>query len=295
MLLLKAFLVFLCFSGCTALTTPPPAETQLTEFKLDKPVRVALVLGGGGSKGIAHLGAIQELEKAGIRPDLIVGCSAGAIVGAFYADEPNLAHAEQLFLKLKRSDLLDTSFLGGRFGPVTGKKLQAFMQKNLKAQSFQDLKIPLIVVATDLLKGDTVELSQGEISSAINASCALPGLFKPVVLHNKYLIDGGVSSPLPIEIAKKYGAELVIAIDVSEELPSSQPSHLFGIAKRGIEISYRKLIAHSLEKADIAIKMSFQDIGMLSEHLNQEMYEHGRLQARNALPDIQKIVKKGKA
>ena len=290
MFLIKLFLFFLCFSGCTALKTPPPAETQLTEFKLDRPVRVALVLGGGGSKGIAHLGAIQELEKAGIRPDLIIGCSAGAIVGAFYADEPNLEHAEKLFLKLKRSDLLDTSFLGARFGAVKGKKLQDFMKKNLSSQSFHDLQIPLIVVATDLFTGNIVELSQGDISSAINASCALPGLFKPVLLHDRYLVDGGVSSPLPIEIAKKYGAELIIAIDVSEELPSSKPSHFFGVAKRGIEISYRKLIAHSLEKADIAISMNFKDIGMFSEHLNQEMYEHGQLQARNALPEIEKML-----
>jgi NTE family protein len=143
------------------------------------------------------------------------------------------------------------------------------------------------VIATDLRTGEAVELSQGDLSSAIHASCALPGIFKPVLLDNRYLIDGGITSPLPIEVARKYGAQLIIAIDVSEKLPSTQPSHMFGVAKRGLEITYQKLIAHSLEKADIAIKMSFQDIGMFSEDHNHQMYAEGKKQALSMLPAIQ--------
>ena len=289
-MILHFLLACLLLAGCAALHSPDQGSSHVMQFEAKEPVRIALVLGGGGSKGLAHLGAIQELEKAGIRPDLIVGCSAGAIIGAFYADSPDLSHAEKLFLDLKKSDLLDTSFFGSRFGVVQGKKLRSFMDKNLSAQTFTDLKIPLIVVATDLFNGETVELSQGELSSAVHASSALPGLFKPVVLHGKHLIDGGITSPLPVEVARKYGAQIVIAIDVSEELPSAKPKHMFGVAKRGIEISYRKLIAHSLEKADVAIKMSFQDIGMFSEHLKSEMFKEGQKQARNRLPEIHKKI-----
>jgi NTE family protein len=283
-------LLFLLLAGCSPLYLPPVAQGEVPIFEVfeaKKPIKVALVLGGGGSKGLAHLGAIKELEAAGLRPDLIIGCSAGSIVGALYADNPELTGVEEILLKLTRSDLLDPTFFS-RFGFVEGKALQNFMKKHLRAKTFDELKIPLIVVATDLFTGETVELSQKELPIAVGASCAFPGVFSPVILHDRYLIDGGASSPVPVEIAKKYGAELIIAIDVSEKLPASQPSHFFGIAKRGIEIVYRKLVEHSVAKADIAIRMEFQDVGMFSDHLNQEMYEHGRQKVLSMLPEIKK-------
>lgn len=283
---LQILLCFLFFVSCTPLYPPALTESQTSQFVPQKPTRIILVLGGGGSRGIAHLGAIQALEKAGVRPDLIIGCSAGAIVGAFYADNPDLIGTEKLFLNLKRADLLDTNYFNFRSGLVEGKKIQNFIQKNLHAQTFEDLKIPFIVVATDLFSGESVELSCGPLPSAINASCAFPGIFKPVFLNNRYLIDGGVASPLPIEIAKRYQPDLIIAIDVSENLPTSKPSHFLGIAKRSLEIAYQKLVAHSLEKADIAIKMSFQDIGMFTDEFNQQMYQEGHLQAVKMLPHI---------
>jgi NTE family protein len=280
-------LLFLLLAGCSPLYLPPVAESEVPIFEAKHPIKVALILGGGGSKGLAHLGAIKELEAAGLRPDLIIGCSAGSIVGALYADNPELTGVEETLLKLNRSDLLDASFFS-RFGVVHGKALQNFMKKHLRSKTFDELKIPLIVVATDLFNGETIEISQKELPIAVGASCAFPGVFSPVLLHGRYLIDGGASNPVPVEIAKKYGAELIIAIDVSEKLPTSKPSHLFGIAKRGIEIVYRKLVEQSVAKADIAIRMEFQDVGMFSDHLNREMYEHGRQKVLSMLPEIKK-------
>jgi NTE family protein len=274
----------LLFTGCTSSFIIPADQSEIPVFEAKKPIRIALVLGGGGSRGLAHLGAIKELEAAGIRPDLIVACSAGSIVGALYADEPELKGAEKVLLALSRSVLLDMTL--SRLGLVEGKALQNFMNKNLRSKTFDELKIPLIVVATDLDSGDAVELSQKEISAAVGASCAYPGIFHPVLLHDRYLIDGGASSPVPVEVAKKYGAELIIAIDVSEKLSTTKPYHFFGIAKRGMEIAYRKLVEHSLARADISIRMEFQDIGMFSDHLNYQMYEHGREKVRNMLPQI---------
>lgn len=258
----------------------------MSQFVPQKPIKVALVLGGGGSRGIAHLGALHELEAAGIRPDLVIGCSAGAIIGAFYADNPSSIDSATLFLNLKRSDLLDTNIFNARFGLVQGKKMQKFLQKNLRSQTFQTLSIPLIVVATDLFSGEMVEIFEGHLASAIHASCAFPGIFKPVHLNQRVLIDGGVSNPLPIDIAKRCGAECIIAIDVSESLPTSQPSHFLGVAKRSVEIAYQKLVTHSLNQADVAIKMSFQDIGLFSHDRNHQMYEEGKLKMRAMLPLI---------
>ncbi len=281
-----------CFlTSCSSLYVHPTAENSVPAFEPKKPIRVALVLGGGGARGLAHLGAIRELEAAGIRPDLIVGCSAGAIIGAFYADDPELTHIENLLLSLRKADLLDTNIFRSRFGVVRGKMLRKFMKRHLHAKTFSELKIPLIVIATDLFTGEVVELSQQKIPIAVRASCAFPGIFQPVLLHNRYLVDGGASAPIPVDIARKYGAEVVIAIDVSEKLSEVKPSHLLGIVRRGLEISYQKFVDQSIAKADIAIKMDFQDVGIFADHMNQELYEHGRTKMLCVIPEIQEKIK----
>ncbi len=277
-------------SGCASLASPGESTSPIVSFEPKKPVQVALVLGGGGSRGLAHLGAIKELEAAGIRPDLIIGCSAGAIIGAFYADDPDITKIEKTLLQLKRSDIVDTTFFSSRFGFVEGKILQAFMQKHLRSQTFEELQIPLIIMATDLSSGSAVELSHGEIAPCVRASCALPGIFKPVLLQDRHLVDGGVSNPMPVTIAKKYGAKVIIAVDLGEKLPNSKPYHLFGIAKRGLEIHHQKFVEQSLGLADIAIKMEFEDIGMFTDHLNEQIYEHGRTKMRAMLAEIQKKI-----
>ncbi|HEX2579861.1 MAG TPA: patatin-like phospholipase family protein, partial [Rhabdochlamydiaceae bacterium] len=265
-------------------------QGDIPVFKANKPIKLALVLGGGGSRGVAHLGAIKELEAAGIRPDLIIGCSAGAIVGALYADNPELTGIEEMVLKMTRSDLMDAAWFS-RSGVVGGAALQKFLQNQLQAKTFDQLKIPLIVIATDLHTGETVELSQNDVPKAVGASCAFPGVFPPVRLHDRYLIDGGASSPVPVEIAKKYGAEVIIAIDVSEKLPSSKPAHLFGIAKRGVEIMYLNFVEKSLAHADISIRMEFQDVGIFCDGRNRFIYEHGRQKVISMLPEIREKIK----
>jgi NTE family protein len=286
-------IIFFCLTifmfGCNPICQHPVGQCKIPVFDSSKPIKIALVLGGGGSKGLAHLGAIKELEAAGFRPDLIIGCSVGSIVGALYADNPELTGFEESFLKLTRAELLDTTWFS-RSGLVEGKALQNFLKKHLRSKTFNELKIPFIAIATDLFTGETIELSQDELPIAIGASCAYPGVFHPVFLHDRYLIDGGASSPVPVEIAKKYGAELIIAIDVSEKLPTTKPAHYFGIAKRGLEIIYRKLVERSIAEADVSIRMEFQDIGMFSDHLNREMYEHGRQKVLSMLPEIKRKI-----
>lgn len=261
------------------------AASSSAQWEPKSPVRVALVLGGGGSRALAQLGVIRELEEAGIRPDLIVGCSAGAIVGAFYADDPALANAESNLLAIKRSDLMRPS-LAFRYGYSGGEPLETFLKRHLRASTFSLLEIPLIVVATDLALGETVELFEGDVTSAVTASCAFPGYFKPRILQGRTLVDGGVTDPIPVDIAKKYGAKVVIAIDVGEKLSSGQPSHLFGVLARGAEIIYNKLIERSLYGADVVIKMEFDNVWMFDDAFNNYLYESGRAKAKEMLPEI---------
>ncbi len=276
------------FSGCSSLIVDPGERIEVSGFTPSKPVNLALVLGGGGAKGFAHLGAIQELEKEGIRPDLIVGCSAGAVAGALYADQPNLESSIATLLPLKKGDVLDYSYMNPIFGIVNGDLLLGLMRRLLQATHFEDLRIPLIIVATDLLSGDPLEISSGEIAPAIHASCAVPGVFKPVSLYGRYCVDGGASCPLPVSIARKYGAKVVIAIDLSEKLPEETPKHLFGVTRRSLEIAYRNFVKHSLAGADIAIRMDFDDVGTFNDDQNQRLYEQGGSVIREKLPEIKK-------
>ncbi len=283
-----SLLLLILLMGCRFAYMPPSEAVAIPTFEAKKPIHVALVLGGGGAKGLALLGAIKELEAAGITPDLIVGCSAGAMAGALYADGQELAVVEKTFLALKRSDILDFSYFKPLFGIVNGTRLQDLMKKNLHAKTFEELKTPLIVVATDLQTGETIEICHGEIASAVRASCAFPGVFKPVLLFGRHLIDGGASCPVPVSVAKKHGAEVVIAIDVTGKLPSAKPRHLFGIGKRSLDIAYRKFIDQSLESADIVVKMDFEDTGTFNDGQNEQLFELGRKTVRDLLPEIQK-------
>ncbi|MCB1074153.1 MAG: patatin-like phospholipase family protein [Simkania sp.] len=256
----------------------------------EAPPKIALVLGGGGSKGLAHVGVIRELEEAGIHPDLIVGCSAGALIGALYADDPDIDRLEELLLNLKRKDLLDFSLFSSRFGVVKGNSLKAFLQENLHAHSFDGLKIPLVVVATDLHTGELLELGAGPLVPALCASSAVPGVFKPVSYLGRFLVDGGAVDPVPVRVAKKYGAQVIIAVDVGERLSDTEIVHFFGIVKRGLEISYRQLSKEAAREADILLQMNFQGFGMFSDEQNLEIYEQGRAKARELLPRIEQII-----
>lgn len=280
------FSLLVCFSGCTSLHIAPGEQVAIPIFEPKHPIEVALVLGGGGAKGLAHLGAIRELEKAGIRPDLIVGCSAGAMAGALYADNQDLESTAQVLIPLRRSDILDYSYINPILGIVHGDLLQNLMKTLLQAKMFEELKIPLIIVTTDLITGDVIEISSGDLSSAIRASCAFPGVFKPVSLYGRYCVDGGAANPIPVNIAKRYGAKVIIAIDLSEKLPKEHPKHLLDITKRSLEIGYRKFVEQSLSLADIAIRMDFDEVGTFNDDLNEWLYEQGQIAIRERLPEI---------
>ena len=282
---------FLFCAGCSSMKLTQSEPEPIPQFQLPpEPVKVALVLGGGGSKGLAHVGVLHELERAGIHPDLIVGCSAGAVIGALYADQPHVKRLETLFVNLRRSDLLDFSLFSSPFGVVKGFLLKSFLKENLKARRFEQFQIPFIAVATDLSTGDLIELGGGEIVPAVHASAAVPGVFDPVKYLGRYLVDGGVADPVPVEIAKKHGARVIIAVDVGQDLSSKEPYHLFGVAKRSMEICYRKLSEHATRDADVVIRMNFQDLGIFSDRHNQEIYKHGRETARAMLPQIQQVI-----
>lgn len=288
---LKIFLVFI-----TLVTLPSCCHKSHYQFEAPQPIPdvcfdrreigVALVLGGGGARGMFHVGVLEVLQEAKIPIDLIVGCSAGSVVGALYADQPDGQCVKNLLISLKRKDLMEISLFNCRYGLCKGRSLVRFLHANLHAKNFEDLKIPFLAVATDLACGEIVTLGSGPIVPAVHASCAVPFFFDPVKLHGRVLVDGGVLDPNPVASALRYSPKMIIAVDLAELLPVTHPTTLFGVAARSAEIIHLNQSRRCLLGANVVIRPTLNPIGMFDDSFICALYENGKQAARDVLPDI---------
>jgi len=257
-----------------------------------KAQKVVLVLGSGGSRGLSHVGVIEELEKLGIVPDAIVGCSSGAIVGALYAQHGDIAKVKEILINLKQDDLVDFSFFQ-KYAFSTRDKLEKLLKENLLANDFSELEIPFAAVVTDLHKGEPVYLEEGELHSAVLASAALPALFPPYKIGENVYVDGGVSDPLPVRFAKEWDKGIVIASDISPSLEGFEEENVFQVLRKSLEVAYQRLVHDSLKETDIALKMDFKDLDSpIDDSANEKIYERGKEVVRNQAEEItQKVFK----
>lgn len=271
---------------CPKSYIPCDVPDPLPSFYVPEKIRVALVLGGGGVRGMAHVGVIEELVKAGIPIDIIVGCSAGSIVGALYADNPDVEHIKNAVWGLKTDSICDINIFTCRYGLSQGGAFHRVIDEHLEATSFEELKIPLIVVATDLYSGELIPLGSGDLVTAVQASCALPFVFVPCDYLGRILVDGGVVNPVPAKVAKDLGAEVIIAVDLCELLPQTFPRNLFQIASRSAEISYMWQNQECTKPADFVIRPKTCGVGTFNDKMKKQIYDAGRTAAREALPEI---------
>lgn len=255
------------------------------------PVRVALVLGSGGARGYAHVGVIKALEKAGIPIDLIVGASAGSIIGGIYADSRDAAQLEKIMLATNLSSFVDINLLPGHGGLITGYQEQQFLLTHIQARNFKNLKIKFATVATNLVTGDAVTLNQGLLIPAIQASTALPGLVRPVHLQGMTLVDGGAAEPIPVKIAQQYHPQVIIAVDVDEPLTEDLPVSSYGIYNRAQSIIWRSLTAYSEAGANITIRPAVAHVGTFALGQRAELIKAGEKAAQQDLPQILHLLK----
>lgn len=176
---------------------------------------LGLALGSGGARGVAHIGFLQALEEEGIKPDYISGCSMGAVVGACYAKGMQLSEIKDIVLKLKAGDIIDLSpaFIS-KMGLLRSKKVHDLFDKYLGGLKIEDMKIPFKCVATELYSGSLYVFEEGDASVAVQASSAIPSVFRPVEYDGKLFVDGGCLCRVPVKVVKDMGADVVIAIDV---------------------------------------------------------------------------------
>lgn len=288
----KLIFLTLLFSGCTqkfmVITEPatmPPAR------KLSHPPRVALVLGGGAFRGIAHVGVLKVFEEEKIPIDLIVGTSAGSLIGALYADNPHVDSLYPLINTTKSKDVFDFSLFYSKLGYVSGKKLQAFVSENSSVANIEETRIPFVAITADLLKGTPLVLAAGPLAPSVNASCAIPELFVPVKMYGKTLVDGGVLNNVAVDVARDYGSAIVIAVDVMHDFDTVPViKNRKTISRRIAAMTMHLLNYQRLNEADVVVIPDMTGMPLLSDKYNQPMYDAGVKAARDMMPKIREIL-----
>jgi NTE family protein len=294
--LLSAFII-LSLVACAPTKYITPPKHLPAPRKIEK-VGVALALGGGGSKGFVHLGVIEVLEENGIPIDLIVGTSAGSIIGALYADYADSKLLKENILHINKWDILDFSifhslhFFVDVRGPVQGYYLEEFLVKNMTVNNMEDLRIPFIAVASDIENDRSVPISSGPVATAVHASSAIPPVFTPVKEYGMFLVDGGVTEPVPVATARQYNPKVLISVDISTPGDDLPLNNMWDVTNKSLYISYYQLSRMQSLGADVNIHPNLNGFGMFDDSQNLKLYEIGRAEALKAMPAILAELKK---
>jgi NTE family protein len=268
--------------------TPPPAQPPPAVQPPPKPAKIALVLGAGSSKGFAHIGVLKILESNKIPIHMIVGTSVGSAVGCLYAYGYNAFELQKMSFSIEKGDIVDLTIPDNGF--IKGEKLEEFINKTLKNTPMEKLKIPFYAVATEIRNGQEVIFGKGNTGQAVRASCSTPGVFRPVRIADKIYVDGGVVSPVAVDAAKRFGADIVIAVDISTEVERTLPENTIETILQSLNVMYSKLASMQVCNADVVIKPKVGHIGSSDFSKRHEAILEGERAALEALPRIMEIL-----
>ena len=258
----------------------------------DRP-KIALVLGGGGARGLAHIGVLKVLSEEKLPIDMIVGNSVGALVGSLYAAGVPMEKIEKMGENIGWDDLTNISdpnlfrlMLSRRL--LSTDKMERYLESNIGDVRFEDLKIPFACIATDLKTVERIVMRDGKVALAARASATVPGLFDPVEYGHRYLVDGGLSDNVPIDIAKLLGADFVIAVTVSGDINTQDISNVFMVLTQSIYIQGRQLDAEKIKAADFVISPNVKDVTAVDLSKSKECIDAGTRAARLAVMELKK-------
>jgi NTE family protein len=255
---------------------PPPAPPR--------PPRLGLALGGGAARGFAHIGVIQVLEEAGIRPDLVVGTSAGSLVAALYASGRTGAELAALAQSMDEGAITDWSFPGR--GLIRGEALARYVREQTGQRPIEQMRLPLGVVATDLDSGAPMLFRRGDTGAAVRASSAVPAVFQPVKIGDREYVDGGLVSPVPVRFAREMGAELVLAVDISSPPDGAPTGDPFRMLLQTFAIMGRSINHYELAGADVVLRPRLAGVGSANFAARSRAIDAGRQAMQIALPDL---------
>ena len=258
---------------------PPPAPPAPPRLP-----RLGLALGGGAARGFAHIGVIQVLEEAGIRPDLVVGTSAGSLVAALYAAGRTGAELAALAQSMDEGAITDWSFPGR--GLIRGEALARYVREQTAQRPIEQMRLPLGVVATDLDSGAPVLFRRGDTGAAVRASSAVPAVFQPVKIGEREYVDGGLVSPVPVRFAREMGAELVLAVDISSPPDGGATGDAFRMLLQTFAIMGKSINHFELAGADVVLRPRLAGIGSANFTARARAIEAGRQAMQAALPEL---------
>ena len=236
------------------LSISPPVVSVTPPIIIKNPV-IGLALGGGAARGFAHIGVIKVLEANGIKPQIIVGTSAGSVIGAIYATGISGNELQQIAIELDEATIADWTnpFSGKLGGMIKGDALQSKINQLVKNRTIDQMKIPLGIVATDLKTGNPILFQRGDTGQAVRASSSVPGVFMPTIIQGKEYVDGGLTSPVPIKFTKNLGADIVIAVNISSDPSDQKVSGVLGTLLQTTTIMGRSITTWELPLADVVI------------------------------------------
>jgi len=272
--------------ACVNKEIQPPAAPSPPPM----PAKIGLVLGAGASKGFAHIGVLKVLEANKIPIHLIVGTSVGSFAGSLYASGYDAFELQKLSFSIERTDIVDLILPDNGF--IKGEKLEEYINKMVKNTPLERLKIPFYAVATDIQSGEEVIFGTGNTGTAVRASCSVPGVFRPVRIGDRMYVDGGVVSPVAVDAARKYGADVVVAVDISSSVDSPKPQGTIDTILQSINIMYSKLSANQLAKADVVINPKVGHISSSDFSKRHEAVLEGEKAATEAMPKVKEIIEK---
>jgi NTE family protein len=262
----------------------PPAEPPKPPPPPPKPPRIGLALGGGAARGFAHIGVIQVLEENGIKPDLVVGTSAGSLVATLYAAGSNASALVRLADTMDESAFTDWSFPGR--GLIRGEALARYVREHTGNRAIEKLPLPLGIVATDLDSGAPILFQRGDPGVAVRASSAVPAVFQPVRIGTREYVDGGLVSPVPVRFARQMGAELVIAVDISAVPDGNATGDPMRMLLQTFAIMGRSINQFELHDADVVLSPKLPGVSGADFASRKKSIQAGRDAALAALPAL---------
>ena len=279
-----AYSLFL-IAGCAHKEIPPP--------QIKPPAKVALVLGAGASRGFTHIGALKILEANRVPIHLIVGTSAGSFVGSMSAYGFTAFQIQTLSFSIEKGDIIDLTVPDKGF--IKGEKLESYVNHMVNNTPIEKMRTPLYVVVTDIQSGEEVVFASGNTGMAVRASCSVPGIFQPVKIGDRTYVDGGLVSPVAVDYARKMGADLVIAVDISTGANNAPPQTTMDTIMQSVVIMYSKISQNQLSRADVVIRPKVSHIGSTDFSKRHEAVLEGERAALEAMPAIKKALDRLKA
>ena len=250
--------------------------------------RIVLALGGGGARGFAHIGVLQVLSEANIHLNGVAGTSMGALIGGTFAVGTDLYYLAQLVEYLGWEDLIDLRL--PKLGLIDGAKVQTLIDILTKGRKFEDLTLKYWAVATDLMTGEAVIFNQGPLAPAIRASISIPGVFNPVEVNDRILVDGAVVAGVPVSVAKQMDADIVVAVNVGFDHTQHQVNSLFDVMSKVMDIMGNRLDVSQTGMADLTIVPQLGNIGTLNFQRAKECVNIGRKATEEVLPQLEKLI-----